>query len=93
MECIVVPEATYAVFTTVHVSGQDNHDAFAATITATWRGIFDEWIEDSEFEYDFDKLDFEYYDERSHSQIDPVMEIWIPIKESSISKKVIKDEN
>jgi len=82
MACIVIPEATYAVFTTQQIMGNEYPDAFVATIRATWRGIFDVWIEDSAFEYDFEKFDFEYYDERCHSQVDPVMEIWIPIKKS-----------
>lgn len=84
MECIEIPESTYAVFTTAQTSGQSNPDAFVAIINATWRGIFDEWIEDSEFEYDTEKLDFEYYDERCHSLIDPVMEIWIPVKKRTL---------
>jgi len=88
MECIEIPEATYAVFTTGQTNGRENPDAFVAIINATWRGIFAEWIEDSEFEYDFEKFDFEYYDERCHTLIDPVMEIWIPIKDKIRQKEV-----
>ena len=83
MTCLEIPEATYAVFTTVPFDESANPGMFAQNIRKTWKGIFENWLSNNDFIYDFEKLDFEYYDERCHSDVDAVMEIWIPIKEKS----------
>jgi AraC family transcriptional regulator len=82
MNCIEVPAATYAVFTTPVVDAVANPDDFAESIRYTWKAIFNEWFTDSGYEYDQSKLDFEFYDERCHNRQDSVMEIWIPIKKT-----------
>lgn len=79
MKCVRVPQATYAVFTTIAVDEEVNPGTFSETIRKTWRGIFENWLQDSDYTYDSTKLDFEYYDERCHSDLDAVMEIWIPV--------------
>ncbi|OAB44917.1 AraC family transcriptional regulator [Paenibacillus antarcticus] len=73
----VVPEATYAVFTTPPAN-YDNH-GFAQAIAGVWRYIFEEWFPNSGYEFAPDKVDFEFYDERCHSQIGAVMNIYIPV--------------
>ena len=80
---IEVPEAFYAVFTTIPVDEQANLGQFAKTIRKVWRGIFENWLPTSGYEYDSSKQDFEYYDERCHSDVDAVMEIWIPVKKTA----------
>jgi len=82
MKCIVVPEATYAVFTTSPVDEKANPGQFADIIKRTWKSIFENWLNDNdEYEYDTKKLDFEYYDERCHPQTDAVVEIWVPVRQ------------
>lgn len=75
---LLIPKATYAVFTTPPVE----NDHFVDSIMGTWKYILDEWLPNSKYELDEDKLDFEYYDERCHyTEVDKVvMEIYIPIK-------------
>ncbi|WP_254772819.1 GyrI-like domain-containing protein [Paenibacillus sp. NFR01] len=75
-----VPEAEYAVFTTppVDTSGGDQ-DAFVRAIRGTWKYVFEEWFPVSGYVYDDNKLDSEFYDERCHSRIDTVMEIYVPV--------------
>ncbi len=84
MTLLEIPEATYAVFTTAPVDGsKDNKNAdedFVKSINDMWQYIFEDWFKDSGYEYDEDKLDFEFYDERCHSRPDTVMEIFVPIK-------------
>ena len=83
METLEVPAATYAVFTTPPINTKNNPHGFAHIIKATWKSIFENYFDDnSEYTYDFDKLDFEFYDERSHHEIDPVMEMWVPVKKN-----------
>jgi len=83
MVCIEVPEANYAVFTTIPVDEMANPGQFAEVIKRTWKGIFENWLVTSGYTYDFTKLDFEYYDERCHSDLDAIMEIWIPVVKSA----------
>lgn len=86
MVCVEIPEATYAVFTTPPVDGTgENADMvdFPKAIKETWRYVFEEWFKDSEYEYDQEKMDFEYYDERCHGRPDTVMDIYVPITKSS----------
>lgn len=83
MITLEVPEANYAVFTTLPVDTSDknkNGDSeFSEAIKATWKYIFEEWFPGSGYFYAEGKLDFEYYDERCHSRADTVMEIYVPI--------------
>jgi len=81
MECLEVPEATYVVFTTLPTDEGANPGQFASVIKRTWKSIFEKWFENnSEYEYDDEKSDFEYYDERCHPETDAVMEIWVPVR-------------
>lgn len=81
MLTVEVPAATYAVFTTPPVDTENDRDQlqFADVIKQTWKYIFEEWFKDSDYVFDEDKLDFEYYDERCHWRKDTVMEIYVPI--------------
>jgi AraC family transcriptional regulator len=85
MITVEVPEATYAVFTTVPVdtseANGDGDSDFSKAIKATWKYIFEDWFPNSNYQYDESKLDFEFYDERCHSRPDTVMEIYVPITE------------
>ncbi|WP_332888827.1 AraC family transcriptional regulator [Paenibacillus selenitireducens] len=86
MITLEVPEATYAVFTTPPVdvtvggrNGKENTEDFPNAVRQTWKYIFQEWFEKSDYEYDETKLDFEYYDERCHFRPDTVMDIYVPV--------------
>lgn len=76
-----IPEATYAVFTTppVNTETETENNEFAEVIKQTWKYIFEEWFKDSGYTFDETKLDFEYYDERCHTTIDTVMDIYVPV--------------
>ncbi len=80
-----VPEAEYAVFTTPPIDTTQDHEQknFANMIKTTWKYIFEEWFENSDYMYDEEKLDFEFYDERCHFRADTVMEIYVPVKKKS----------
>ncbi|KEO83258.1 AraC family transcriptional regulator [Tumebacillus flagellatus] len=73
MVCIEVPEATYAVFTTPKA---DNAD-FPASIQQTWAKAFQEWFPTSG--YQACTPEFEWYDERSESDTDKQMDIYVAI--------------
>ncbi|ASS74373.1 hypothetical protein CIG75_04825 [Tumebacillus algifaecis] len=73
MMCITVPEATYAVFTTPKVSNAD----FPSSIQQTWAQAFQEWFPTSG--YQACTPEFEWYDERSESDTDKQMDIYIAI--------------
>ena len=81
MTRVFIPESLYAVFTTIPTDELTSPGSFANTIRQTWQSIFLNWFENSVFEYDATKQDFEWYDERCHWDTDAVMEIWIPVKE------------
>lgn len=83
MITIDIPEATYAVFTTppVDTSNYEDQEDFAKIIKETWKYIFEEWFKDSEYIFDEDKIDFEFYDERCHGRKDTVMDIYVPVLE------------
>lgn len=83
MITIDIPEATYAVFTTppVDTTNDEEQKDFAKIIKETWKYIFEEWFKDSEYIFDEDKIDFEFYDERCHGRKDTVMEIYVPVLE------------
>lgn len=77
-----VPEAEYAVFTTppVDTSAGSEQEDFVQVIKSTWKYIFEDWFKDSGYVYDEGKLNYEFYDERCHSRVDTVMEIYIPVR-------------
>lgn len=83
MITVEVPEATYAVFTTppVNTGTETENSEFANVIKRTWKYIFEEWFKDSGYIFDETKLDFEYYDERCHPNVDTVtvMDIYVPV--------------
>jgi len=81
MITIEIPEATYAVFTTppVDTSNDSSQSDFAKTIKATWKYIFEDWFSKSDYVFDEDKIDFEFYDERCHFRKDTVMDIYVPV--------------
>lgn len=83
MITIEIPEATYAVFTTppVDTTNDVEQKDFAKIIKETWKYIFEEWFKDSEYIFDEDKIDFEFYDERCHGREDTVMDIYVPVLE------------
>lgn len=83
MITIDIPEATYAVFTTppVDTTNDAEQKDFAKIIKETWKYIFEEWFKDSEYIFDEDKIDFEFYDERCHGREDTVMDIYVPVLE------------
>jgi AraC family transcriptional regulator len=80
MITVEIPEAEYAVFTTLPVDCTKDENEFAKMIKDTWKYIFEEWFSKCEYEYDEDKFDFEYYDERCHARPDTVMDIYVPVK-------------
>lgn len=83
MMTITVPEAEYAVFTTLpvnNISGAQTYDdPLSMAVKETWRYIFNEWFPNSDYEFDETKMDFEFYDERCHGFENAVMEIYVPI--------------
>ena len=69
----------YAVFTTPWV----NEDEFSTSIKETWNQILNHWLPKSQYEYDDRRVDYEYYDERDHSDTNAgkqQMDICIPIR-------------
>jgi len=85
MLTVEVPEAEYAVFTTLPVNTSEtastyDEDPLAIAVKETWKYIFEQWLPQSGYCYDENKLDFEFYDERCHGLKDTVMEIYVPIK-------------
>lgn len=82
---VEIPEAKYAVFTTMPCDTSNNtveeNNNFQSAIQQTWNYIFEEWFPKSDYEYDDDKHDFEYYDERCHFRTDTVMDIYVPVKD------------
>lgn len=52
-------------------------------IKQAWKYIFEEWFKDSGYIFDETKLDFEYYDERCHTNIDTVMDIYVAVLKKS----------
>lgn len=77
MYTLEIPPATYAVFTTPPVDGDD----FVDSIHGTWKYILEEWFPSSGYEIDDTKFDFEFYDERCHPwEYDKLcMDIYVPI--------------
>ena len=70
----------YAVFTTPLV----DEEQYVQSIHDTWERILNQWLPESNYEYDGARVDFEYYDERDHSWLHDGksrMDIYIPITE------------
>ena len=53
-----IPEATYAIFTTLATDGEEN---IAAAIQGTWKYIHETWFPTSGYEFAEGKADFEFY--------------------------------
>jgi len=84
MMTVEVPAATYAVFTTPSADNSDYVGVpFIQASRDTWKYIFEEWFAKSDYVFDESKLDFEFYDERSHFHKDSVAEIYVPVKKKS----------
>jgi AraC family transcriptional regulator len=84
MMMVVVPAATYTVFTSPPADNSDcGGDALGKAIRDTWKYIFEEWFEKSGYVFDESKLDYEFYDERCHFHKDSVMEIYVPVKKKT----------
>lgn len=82
MMTVEVQEATYAVFTTppVDLSRPCREDPLAKAVQVTWKAIFQDWFPSSGYQYEYDRPEFEFYDERCHGRPDSVAELYIPIK-------------
>jgi AraC family transcriptional regulator len=69
----------YAVFTTPLVESR----LYPQSIRDCWAGILADWLPRSGYEFDEERFDFEYYDERDHAwERDNMvqMDIYIPIQ-------------
>jgi len=74
-----MPGGLYAKFTTPLVVSSEH----IQTVRDTWKTVFDNWLLVSEYEFDENRYDFEYYDERDHSWQNndmAQMDIYIPIQ-------------
>ncbi|RCX16202.1 AraC family transcriptional regulator [Fontibacillus phaseoli] len=71
----VIPEATYAIFTTPPVSQED----FTSSIQETWNQIFSEWFPSSGYEQAC-APDFEWYDQRCWPKEGKQIDIYIPVQ-------------
>ena len=58
MEAVEVPAAEYAVFL---VPAAKDVAELHANIQKTWKYVYTEWLENSEWKYDESKVNFEYY--------------------------------
>ncbi len=70
-----VPGGEFAVFT--H-RGEVGEDALS-DLYLTMQYIYSQWLPESEYEYDMDRVDFEKYGPAFCAK-PPEMEIWIPVK-------------
>lgn len=82
MVTVEVPAADYAVFTTDPVDLANDKEAFANTIQKTWKYIFEEWFDKSDYIFEQEKLAFEFYtDKNGGMDCDhAVADIYIPVK-------------
>ena len=74
----------YAIFTTPLV----DEDKYVKSIQETWKQILGSWLPESKYEYDGARIDFEYYDERDHSDETGgtvQMDIYVPVRERKIN--------
>ncbi|MCB8818491.1 GyrI-like domain-containing protein [Desulfosporosinus shakirovi] len=60
MVTVEVPTAEYAVFATEPADLANNKGAFAQAIQRTWKYIFEEWFEKSDYLFDQEKYAFEF---------------------------------
>lgn len=58
-----MPGGFYAVFTTPLVKEEN----YTQSVQETWHSILNEWLPNSNYEFDEERYDFEYYDERDHA--------------------------
>ena len=72
---VIIPEALYAVFTTPPADESN----FSSSIQGTWKYIFSEWFPNSGYEFLYNGVDFEMYDERFHNDSGKVIDIYIPV--------------
>lgn len=83
MHGIEIPAADYAVFTTKPTDLSTDSTAFYHSVCDLWKEIFSSWLPNNpKYEYDSDKLSFEFYSPISSylSGTCTVMDIYIPIK-------------
>jgi len=57
----------YAIFTTPLTHDDDEEYTQNAALQDTWKYILEDWLPKSEYEYDDTRMDYEYHDERAHS--------------------------
>ncbi|MFC7373485.1 AraC family transcriptional regulator [Fictibacillus iocasae] len=74
------PETEYAVFTTPKASESE----FVSSIQSTWNYIFTSWFQDSGYEHS-GGVEFELYDTRCHGSVNKQIDIYIPVKKSSVT--------
>ena len=58
MVLLDIPSAEYAVFL---VPRGASVEEVGANVRKTWKYIFSEWFDQSEYQFDSAKIDFEYY--------------------------------
>jgi AraC family transcriptional regulator len=58
-----IPGGLHAVFTTP-LAGDDTQ---LSALQDTWKYVLEDWLPGSEYEYDETRTDYEYHDERAHS--------------------------
>ena len=80
MERFQIPGGSFAVFTAPPANMTEDPENLTRATKELWKFIYGQWFQDSDYIYDEDRFDFEYYDERAHYRADAVMEIWVPIK-------------
>jgi AraC family transcriptional regulator len=74
---ITLPATLYARFTTPKVK----HDEFVDCIQEATRYIYGKWMPQSDYEYNSDSYDIEWYDERSNYTNELFeMDIYLPVK-------------
>ncbi len=79
-----IPEGmTYKVIP-AHMYAKFVHTGPISTIMKTYNYIWEEWLPNSEYEYDYEACGVEWYDERFKlEEEDSEFDIYIPIKETS----------
>jgi AraC family transcriptional regulator len=75
MQKLELQGGLYAVFTTPLVPDAQ----YTQSIRDTWSDILLNWLPGSEYEFDEERLDFEYYDQRDHGSM-AQMDIFIPVR-------------
>ena len=82
MVTVEVPAADYAVFTTEPANLANDKEAFANTIQKTWKYIFEEWFDKSDYIFEQEKFAFEFYTDKNGGMDcdNAVADIYIPVK-------------